>query len=231
MAKKINRKIDLSKKVIVRDNPLSPISEQYRGIRTNIEFANIDRDLKVIVCSSPSPGEGKSTTIANLAVAFAGQEKNVLLIDADLRRPTLQLKFTGNPYKGLTNILVEKLKIEDVARQTEVDNLWLINAGTIPPNPAELLGSNAMKDFLENAKTKFDIILIDTPPILAVTDARILAKHADGFILVVRSGHTKKHELALAKEQLDQAQINIIGTILHGVAQEDTPVYYYGRGS
>ena len=223
------RNEELRKGIIVEERPFSPISEEYRAIRTNIEFSIIDRELRTLICTSPNPSEGKSTTIANLAFAFAQQDKSVLLVDADLRKPTVHTRFHLRNHRGLTNVLVEKLNFEDVIMQAGNEKLWILTAGMKTPNPAELLGSNAMKEFIEVALNKFDLILFDTPPLLAVSDARILGNACDGTLLVVRSGSTKKEALVRSKELLDRAQVPIIGTVLNDLEIAGSNTYYYGR--
>lgn len=227
--KKRNMKnlVDFSSKLITREQPKSPVSEQYRTIRTNIEFSMVDKDLKTLICTSANPGEGKSTTIANLATTFAQQDKKVLFVDADLRKPTAHRRFQLENQIGLTSVLTKRLSLEQAISLTNVENLWLLPSGPVPPNPAELLGSKALRDLIEKATLVFDMIIFDAPPVLAVTDAQILGNICDGVLLVVKSNSTEKEELQKAKSLLDKANVNVMGAILTGVHQEEMSYYYY----
>jgi len=226
MAKK-KRLIELQRQLITIDNPRSPITEQYRTLRTNIEFSSVDKEYKTIVVTSSSPAEGKSTTVANLAVTFAQQGKKVLLIDADLRKPTVHYTFNLKNVRGLTNVLTKQTILTDSVQSTEVEHLSVLTCGPIPPNPAELLGSEAMSLFIETAKAQFDVVLFDTPPVLAVTDAQILANKVDGSILVISSGNTEQDAARKSKDLLESAKANIIGVVLNRKKAKDSQYYYY----
>jgi protein-tyrosine kinase len=177
--------------IITHLDPRAPISEQYRTIRTNIQFSSVDESIQSLLITSSGPGEGKSTTVANLAIVFAQQGKKVLLIDADLRKPTVHYTFQLNNHIGLTNVLTKQSTIDFSVNKTDIENLFVMSSGPIPPNPAELLGSKAMDEFLEVSLQQFDMVIFDTPPVLAVTDAQILANKCNGTILVVNSGKTE----------------------------------------
>ncbi|WP_307411841.1 CpsD/CapB family tyrosine-protein kinase [Neobacillus ginsengisoli] len=205
----------------------SPISEQYRTIRTNIQFSTVDHDIKSLMVTSAGPGEGKSTTVANLAVAFAQQGKKVLLVDADLRKPTVHYTFNQTNTFGLTSVLTKQLTLEKAISETDEKNLFILPSGPIPPNPAELMGSKSMDLFFENAKEFFDMILFDTPPILVVTDGQVLANKCDGTILVVSSETTEKEQMVKAKEHLDSAQGKLLGVVLNNKKIQNTDYYYY----
>lgn len=218
--------------LITIENSKSPISEQYRTLRTNIQYSSVDKELKSIIITSPNPGEGKSTTIANLAIVFAQQGKKVLLVDADLRKPTIHYTFNINNTKGLTNLLMKKASLGDVIQQTPVLNLFLLPSGTIPPYPAELLQSEMMSQLMDRLKASFDLILFDTPPILAVADAQILANKCDGSILVVKSGSTEKEGAVRAKDILMSSRSKLLGVVLNNKMMKDSPyqtTYYYGQ--
>jgi len=212
-------------------DPKSPISEQYRTIRTNIQFSMIDTELKTVAFTSAAPGEGKSTTIANLAITLAYQGEKVLLIDADLRRPTLhQLMGMRNQY-GLTNLIAKKAaKKSAILPFPKISNLHVMPSGPIPPNPSELLGSKRMKNLISELSQEYDWILFDMPPVLAVTDAQILGNYCDAVILILKSHQTEKKELVKAKELLDKANTNLMGTIMSGVTRKELGhgYYYYG---
>ncbi|RYL95177.1 polysaccharide biosynthesis tyrosine autokinase [Sporolactobacillus sp. THM7-4] len=212
-------------------NPKSTTAEQYRTIRTNIDFSQVNGDLKTIMVTSPDPAEGKSTTAANIAVVMAQQGKNVLLIDADMRKPTIHYTFRVGNIEGLTTLLTKKTTFEETIKKTDVDNLFVLTSGPIPPNPAELLSSPAMKSFIKHTLTLFDTVVIDTPPVLAVTDAQVLANLCDGTILVVRSGVTEKEAALKAKDLLSKAKAKMLGVVLNGkpVTKTDGYYYYYGE--
>lgn len=209
-------------------DPKSPISEQYRTIRTNIQFSSVDEEVKSLMVTSAGPGDGKSTTTANLAVVFAQQGKRVLLVDADLRKPTVHYIFNLTNTFGLTSVLSKQASLENAINKTDIENLFVLTSGPIPPNPAELLGSKAMEQFFDDALNKvFDLILFDTPPLLAVTDAQILSNKCDGTVLVVSSGKTEKEQVIKAKELLDAAQSRLLGVVLNNKKIENNSYYYY----
>jgi len=220
-------KDDRSEKLITYLEPKHFISEAYRTLRTNIHFANIDRTLKSIMVTSSGPSEGKSTTISNLAIVMAQADKQVLLIDADLRKPSIHHSFRLPNWIGLTSLLVENRNLTEAVQSTEVPNLSILTSGPIPPNPAELLGSNRMKEILEILTNKYDLVLIDAPPVLAVTDAQILSGITDGVLLVVNAGKTHRDMIVQSKQQLDKVNANIIGTVLNNQSIQERGYYYY----
>ncbi|MFT8323477.1 MAG: CpsD/CapB family tyrosine-protein kinase [Bacillus sp. (in: firmicutes)] len=208
-------------------DPKSPISEQYRTIRTNILFSSVDEEIRTIMVTSASPGEGKSTTAANLAVVFAQQGKTVLLVDADLRKPTVHYTFNMLNTTGLTSVLTNQVPLMEAVHTNEEKNLYILPSGPVPPNPSELLGSRAMQHFMEKALEEYDIVLFDTPPVLAVTDAQILANVCDGSVLVVSSGHTEKDALVKTKELLAGSNGKILGVVLNNKKADKKGQYYY----
>lgn len=218
-------------KLITESNPKSPISEGYRMLRTNIEFSSIDNKLQVIMITSSKPNEGKSTTSANVAVAFAQSNKRVLLIDGDLRKPSQHHIFGKSNRVGLTNVLFKQKLLGEVIQSTDTENLSIIHAGPTPPNPSELLSSMQMASLLSKARGLYDVIIIDTPPILSVTDAQIVATLSDGVVLVVDSGKVKKEVALKAKASLEHVNAKLIGVVLNNINRNDSDsyAYYYGE--
>ncbi|MBU4445724.1 polysaccharide biosynthesis tyrosine autokinase, partial [bacterium] len=220
----------LKSRLISHYDPKSTVAEAYRTLRTNIQFMSPDKPLRSMVVSSGGPGDGKSTTVANIAIAFANLEKKVLLIDADLRKPILHKVFDVPRGPGLTHRLVQDLNDQDVIRETQVPNLYLVTCGDVPPNPSELLASQKLKDFIARMKSEYDIVLLDSPPIIAVTDASILSTLTDAIMLVVNSGNTDQRVLKRSIDLLSQVNTNLIGAVLNGVnisAGYDSYYYYY----
>ncbi|THE09492.1 polysaccharide biosynthesis tyrosine autokinase [Bacillus timonensis] len=208
-------------------NPKSPISEQYRTIRTNIEFSTVDEEMRTIMVTSSGPGEGKSTTTNNIAVVFAQQGKKVLLVDSDLRKPTVHYSFRINNHTGLTNVLTKQETLINAVQATEQENLFVLTSGPIPPNPAELLGSKAMDQFINEVKGLFDVVVFDTPPVLAVTDGQVLANKVDGVVVVVSSGKTETEAALKAKETLMNSKAKLLGVVLNNIKRTESQYYYY----
>jgi capsular exopolysaccharide synthesis family protein len=213
--------------LITKVNPKSPISEQYRTIRTNVEFGSVDQELNTLLVTSSGPSEGKSSTTANLGVVFAQQGKKVLLVDGDLRKPTVHYTFKLDNRIGLSTVLVGDKMLEEAVKETDVHNLNILTCGPIPPNPSELLGSNSMKQIVQLAQETYDVIIFDTPPVLAVTDAQILANICDGSIIVARSEQTEYEAVQKAKELLEPAHAKLLGIVLNDVPQKKSNTYYY----
>ena len=214
------------RKLIVYEQPKSPTAEAYRTLRTNLQFAKVDGELKTIMFTSAGPVEGKSTTIANTAVAIAQSGKKVILVDCDLRKP-VQHKIFNTKNQGITNILVENLNVTDYIQDTSIENLRLVTSGPIPPNPSELLGSGKMNALLATLREQADMVLIDVPPVVAVTDASVLASQVDGITLVLDSGTVRPEMAQRAKELLTNANGKILGVILNRVEIDDEHAYYY----
>lgn len=213
--------------LITYSNPKLPVSEQYRLIRTNIQFSSVDEEIKSIMVTSPEPGDGKSTTAANLAIVLAQQGKKVVLIDTDLRKPSIHYTFHLSNLEGLTSALTRQLSLNEAISTTYIPNLKILTSGPIPPNPSELLSSKAMESAMEILEGTFDYVIYDTPPVLAVTDAQIIANRCDGVILVVASGKTNKDVAVHAKELLIKAKSRILGVIVNGVHTKKNE--YYGQ--
>ncbi len=219
---------DLDVHLITFSNPLSSIAESFRRLRTNVQYAQIDRPVQTILVTSPNPTEGKSTTISNLSIAFAQTGKKVLLIDTDLRKPALHNEFGLKREPGISDILFGGVDEEAALQQTVVENLSVVCCGTIPPNPAEILGSQKMREYLERMKKRFDFILFDSPPSLAVTDPSILATIVDGVLVVVSSGSTRMDALDRTMEILEGVGGKVLGVVLNNFDLRQAYGGYYG---
>jgi len=215
-----------ARKLVTTINPNFIVSEQYRTIRTNINFSTPDKSLQTILFTSSETGEGKSTSASNVAVVFAQEGKKVLVVDADMRRPTMHYTFQVNSAKGLSNLLVKHYLLKDVVKKTEVEGLHLITCGHLPSNPAELLSSQSMDELIKEMKESYDIIIFDAPPVLSVADAQILSNKCDGTIIVINSGSTEKESVIKANEALKKSKANIIGTILNNFKLDKAHSYY-----
>lgn len=215
-----------NRRLIVQEQAKSPIAEAYRTLRTNIQFSKSDGELKTIMFTSSGPGEGKSTTTSNTAVALAQSGKRVILMDCDLRKP-VQHKIFAKRNKGVTNSLVEEVNPLDLLQETEVDNLRLLPSGPIPPNPSELLGAARMQQIIECLKEHCELLIIDAPPVVAVTDASVLAAKVDGIVLVINAGSNRPEMVQKAKELLVKAKGHILGVVLNRVEIEEEHAYYY----
>ncbi|MGD9898978.1 MAG: GumC family protein [Calditrichaceae bacterium] len=214
-------------RLIAHFDPKSPVSEAYRTLRTNLQFSKIDEKLKTILVTSSGPKEGKSTTAANLAIAMAQSGNRVVLVDADLRRPVVHSIFGQEKDSGVTNYLMDAIPYEELAKTTPINNLFIITSGILPPNPSELISSHKMEGLLERLKEDFDIILFDSPPVIAVTDAAILSTKVDGVIIIVSSGQTNRDALLRSQSLLDNVGARILGFLLNNVDVEGTYGSYY----
>lgn len=211
--------------------PKHVVSEQFRTVRTNIEFAGAALDkCQVVMFTSSAMSEGKSTVSANVAVTWAQAGKKVLLIDADLRRPTVHATFRKLNLDGVTTVLTGKAKPEEVIEQTFVTNLSVISSGAVPPNPSELLNSKRMADLLDWARQNFDIIVLDAPPVLAVSDVQVLVPKTDGVVVVANIGKTLKGDLRRTVEVLKLAKAKILGSVERVKAKHGDRGYGYGYG-
>ncbi|AMQ07896.1 CpsD/CapB family tyrosine-protein kinase [Sporosarcina psychrophila] len=222
----------VARKLVTYDSPKSVVSEQFRTVRTNINFSMPDKDLKTLLFTSSTPGEGKSTSASNVAIVFAEEGKKVLLVDADMRKPTMHYTFHKTNSTGLSNLLTRKWELKDVVIETEIEGLHIVTSGPIPPNPAELLGSKTMDSLIEEFIAGYDIVVFDAPPLLSVADAQILSNKCDGTILVISSGTAEKDSVIKAKEALVSSKANILGTLLNNFVLEKEHHYYqyYGTG-
>lgn len=214
-------------KLIMDVNPQSPISEAYRNLKTNVQFIKWDRTIQIIAVASTLPGEGKTTTISNLAISYAQEGKKVLLIDADLRHPSLHRAFNVVNKVGLSNVLACQKLLAEVVKDSSIENLSIIPSGPVPPNPAELLASPQFNMLLEESKSQYDMILFDTPPILAVADGLIISAACDGVILVVQSGKVKRQMIKKTKAKLEHVNAEILGVVLNNQKKRKNEFHYY----
>ena len=231
----------MGKEIIVVENPKSPEAEMFRNLRTNIQFMNANSEKKVMVVTSTVPGEGKSYISANLAAAFAQLDKKVLIIDADMRKGRQYNLFNLKPRPGISNFLSgvveqgfigDKNNIANYIQETDVDNLYLIPAGNVPPNPSELLVSTKMQAMIEELSQNFDIIIFDAPPSLIVADALILVRLVDFSIIVTAQNSTKMDNLKRAKAAIENVGGKVAGVVLNKVqisAKSYENSYYYGE--
>ena len=214
--KRINEQKYEEKNLITLIDPSSVISEEFRTLRTNIQFSMIDKELKTLMVTSSKQGEGKSTIAANLAVVFASQGKKVLLVDADMRNPSLHKLFKVRNQQGLTSILTTKNRqITNLLHKTSQENLELLTSGILPPNPSELLASQRMSQFIEKVKQEYDLIVFDLPPVNVVTDAQVMGNKADGTVFVIRKEVADLSEILKAKELLNLVQANVLGAVFN----------------
>lgn len=209
------------------DEPDSIAAEAYRALRTSIQFASIDKDIKTLVITSTNPGEGKSSVVINLGVVIAQIGKRVLLIDGDLRNPSLYRNLDIDNKEGLSTMFLKNEAMDKYIRQYAVNNLFILPSGPPPPNPSEVLASERMKQFIAQAKEKFDFIVFDSPPLLPVTDAAVLSKICDGTVLVVRSSKTVIEAAHRVKTILENLKVNILGVVITDVDQKKEHYYYY----
>lgn len=236
----INTSNDLKRRIITKEDPRSPIAEAYRSLRTSLTYSAVDNPLKSIIVTSPGPGEGKTTTITNLAITFANIGKRTLLVDADLRRPVMHKIFNFKIEPGLTHYLTGfPRNIHPLVKQTEIKNLQVITAGATPPDPSVLLSSLRMHEFIKNVEIGWDIILFDAPPAVAVTDASLLAKDISQFIIVVKSGVTDKFAFERTMQMLHGTDAPITGVVMNAVSPRTSYesyhyyqeyYHYYGTG-
>ena len=215
--------------LITLTEPKSAASEAFRTLRTNIQFAGLDQPCRTILVTSAGPEEGKTTSAANFGVVAAQAGSRVCVVDSDLRRPTLHRLFKLGNTRGLTTALVEGLSFADVAQPTTVPNLSILTSGPLPPNPAELVGSHRMREGLQAATESFDLVLCDSPPLMAVGDASALAALCDGVVFVIRAGKTPNDVLRRVVDQIESVKGRILGVILNRVDPRRDGYYYYYR--
>jgi capsular exopolysaccharide synthesis family protein len=221
--------------LVTHEDPRSAVAEAFRSLRTSVAFTRAHAEPRTLVITSAAPGEGKSTAAANLAITFAQQGQRTLLIDADLRRAVLHTLFNVAPVPGVSDVLVGRARLTDVVRAVDVPNLSVVPSGPAPPNPSELLGSSAMRAMLDEARSLYDMVIVDSPPVLAVTDAAVVASLVDGTILVVRVGATGRDAVRRAAVQLQGVHARLLGVVVNAVARRQAGSgaydgYYVTRG-
>lgn len=217
-----------AQKLIALNQPKSPISEAYRVLRTNLQFSSLDKPLHTLVVTSPNPVEGKSTTVANLGAVMAQAGNRVVIVDADLRRPSQHRLFGLENKEGLTSLLLaDEPMLNGHLQPTQLENLRVLSTGPLPPNPSELLGSQRMVTLIERLKEEADVVLFDTPPSLAVTDSSVLASQTDGVVIVAQWGHTRRSYAEQTATRLRQVGANIIGVVFNQLRPGRGRYYYY----
>jgi len=217
--------------VVAVTEPTSPAAEAYRSLRTSLQFTGQERRLRSLVITSPAASEGKTSTLANLGVVFAQAGARVLMVSCDLRRPRLGEFFGFDERTGLTTVLSGQRSLEEAIQPVSGhDRLWALPAGQVPPNPAELLNGSQARQVFTALAERFDLVIIDSPPILPVTDAVVLSQHADATLLVVAAGQTRRADMRRAAEKLDQVGVAVLGTVLNEVTKQTGYGYGYGYG-
>jgi capsular exopolysaccharide synthesis family protein len=216
---------DFSGRLITLVNPISPASEAYRTLRTNLLYAVVDKPPKVILITSSGPTEGKSTTCANLGVVMAQAGKNTLIVDCDLRKPVLHKIFGLRNLRGIVNVLVGEYSVKEALQKTSLQNLKVLTVGHVPPNPAEILSSERFAEFIDQLRQEFDHVLLDAPPAELVSDAAILATQSDGTLLVLDAQKTRKGTLRHTVRSLNNVGANVLGTVMNN-AQISRTGYY-----
>jgi non-specific protein-tyrosine kinase len=212
---------------ITVSEPRAPVAEAFRALRTNIQFASVDRSLHSLLVTSPSPADGKSTVVANLGVVMAQGGRSCVLVDSDLRRPRIHKLLRLSNQSGMSELFVQsQIHLDGSLQKTEVPNLYVLTSGSLPPNPSELLGSEKMLEILRQIEGQSDLLIVDSPPVLAVTDASVLAPRMDGVLLVVKPGVTKFMAVKQAVEQLRRVGANVIGLVLNEVEFKRSRYYY-----
>ncbi|NCF65022.1 MAG: polysaccharide biosynthesis tyrosine autokinase [Chloroflexi bacterium] len=213
--------------LITLTDPRSPVSEAYRTLRTNLSFYSLDNPIRSLVVTSPAADEGKNQLVANLAVTMAQSGRRTVLVDCDLRRPSLHSFFDLESEPGLTDRLLSEVD-ELPLQQTSIENLFLLASGPKPPNPADMLGTKKIDEIIATLVEQFDIVLFDTPPVIAVTDAAVLGVKVDGALLVINAGKTRRDQAERAKELLEKARVRIIGAALTNAPRDSGGAGYYG---
>ncbi|NUI81619.1 polysaccharide biosynthesis tyrosine autokinase [Staphylococcus borealis] len=226
MAKKNEKRKKLQTPLFVEDKPKSIVSEKVRGIRSNIMFSGVE-EIRSIIVTSEKPAAGKSIVSANIAITYAQAGYKTLIIDGDMRKPTQHYHFETTNYDGLSNLTIGKSDFDKAIRSTRINNLDLLTSGPIPPNPSELIASSNFTSILDKLFSIYDFILIDTPPVISVTDAQVYLRNVDDCVLVIDTEHNNKNEIKKAKRLIEQADGHLLGAILNKTPKEKSSTYYY----
>ncbi len=214
---------------VTRMEPRSPTAEAYRALRTNIQFSNAAHKINRLVITSPTPSDGKTTVSTNLSIIMAQSGRKVTLIDADLRRPQVHRRFGITNNQGVSGLFLREIEIGDAAQDVGIENLHVIATGQLPPNPAELLGSQRMGELLQEISATQDLVIVDSPPVLSVTDSAVMLPYVDGIILVVKVGQTHVSAIEQAVSNLRQVGANILGLVINGIKFSNSRYSYYSR--
>lgn len=216
--------------LITLTDPRAPAAEAYRTLRTNLMFYSVDHPVHTLVISSPVAGDGKSTVLANLAVTLAQGGHETIVVDCDLRKPNQHELWALKNERGLTTMLLENTALETPPLQAvSVEHLHILTSGPLPPNPADVIGSRRMDDIITALTKQAEYVLFDAPPVLAVTDASLLGLKADGLLLVLRAGTSRRDHAARAKEELARVKVPVIGTVLVNAPRDQAARQYYSR--
>lgn len=228
------KETDRQQNLVTILNPNSTVSEVYRVIRANLDFMGVDEPIRSMVVTSSMPGEGKTVTGANFAIVNAQAGRRTIIVDADLRKPMMHRVFQLSNQTGVTNVLIKQSELASAIQHTKVENLDVLTSGALPPNPAEVVGSKAMKELIKQLTEMYDLVIVDSPPVLSVADARLLGQEVNGVLFVVSAHQVSKVALKKAKESLDLVGVRIIGTILNKkklTKSENYYYYHYGYGT
>lgn len=214
--------------LVTVSDPRSPAAEAYRTLRTNLSFSSLDDPIRTLVVTSPAPQDSQSIVIANLAVIMAQGGNRTLLADCDLRRPVLHEVFGADNSRGITTMMLDDSAMsEPPLQKTEIDSLWLLPSGPLPPNPADLLGSRRMDVVISRLTESADMVLLNAPPVIAVTDAAVLGSKVDGVLLVIGAGATRRDHAERAKEMLEKVNVRIVGAVLDNAPADALVGGYY----
>ncbi|MFW3612489.1 polysaccharide biosynthesis tyrosine autokinase [Staphylococcus caprae] len=216
----------LEQPLFVNDKPKSIISEKFRGVRSNIMFSRANNEITSILVTSDKPAAGKSIISANIAITYAQAGYKTLIIDGDMRKPTQNYLFEETNYDGLSNLIIGKTNYDKAIRATKVNNVYLLTSGPVPPNPSELIDSNAFYEIYNELLNRFDFVLIDTPPVNTVTDAQVYIQYVKDTILVIDREKNNKNEIKKAKSLIDKAGGKVVGAILNKTPQDKASSYY-----
>lgn len=226
MTKKNEKRKNLSTSLFTEDNSKSIVSEKVRGIRSNIMFSGVE-EVQSIIVTSEKPAAGKSIISANIAITYAQAGYKTLIIDGDMRKPTQHYHFETTNYDGLSNLIIGKSNFDKSIIKTRVKNLDLMTAGPTPPNPSELIGSGAFENILRDLNEIYDFILIDTPPIISVTDAQVYLRFVPNCVMVIDVQNNNKNEVKKAKELIEKVGGRVLGAVLNKTPKEKSSSYYY----